>query len=130
MEKEVITDYARLVYRDGVYYCYANEGLLLTPEILLDTNKHGLILSGGEKHFVIADVSKDVSSTNEARVYAADNEYMVNHIAYAMIGKSLPVNMIANFFINFNKPKVPTRLFSSEEDALNWFRKEFGAKIP
>jgi len=123
MLKEIIRDYGRLVHEDDIFYCYINENILLTPEIVIDIHKNGLQMSEGNKYFTISDVSLNVSSTKEARAYGADNEYMANHIAYALIGNSLPVIILINFFINFNKPKVPTRLFRNEKDALDWFKK-------
>ncbi|MBL4593591.1 MAG: hypothetical protein JKX68_07230, partial [Flavobacteriales bacterium] len=42
-------------------------------------------------------------------------------IAMAILaGTSLPATIIGNFFIKFNKPAVPTKLFKSEEKALAW----------
>ena len=111
MKKERITHFGRLVFEAPILYVYLNEDLEITPEILKEINRIGLVLSEAKKHCVLADVTLNVSSTAKARKYASNNLFMVNHVAYAMIGKSLPVNLLANFFINVNKPKVPTKLF-------------------
>lgn len=104
---------------------YLNQGLELTPGMLAELYRVDAELTGNVPHCVLADVSRDVSSTEEARKYAANNEFMQSHIAYAMIGKTLPVNILANFFINVNRPKVPTRLFRSEEDASKWLLRRY-----
>jgi hypothetical protein len=62
------------------------------------------------------------SISNEARQYAADNSYPPNKLADALIYNSLAKKLIANFYIQFNKPKSPTRTFTSEQSALKWLR--------
>lgn len=123
MQKEIIRDYGRIVFKDDILYSYFDENVVVTPEIIRDLNSIGVKLSEGRKYFSIADIRRNVTSNKEARAYAANNEYIVYHIASAIIGNSLPVNLLVNFFININRPKVPTRLFRTEKDALDWFKK-------
>jgi hypothetical protein len=125
MKKERITHFGKLVFEAPILYVYLNEDLEITHEILKQIHQIGLILSEAKKHCVLADVSLNASSTAEARKYASDNHFMVNHVAYAMIGKSFPVNLLANFFINVNKPKVPTKLFQEEKVAVAWLKEQF-----
>jgi len=89
MDHEEITSFGRLVFRENIHFVYLNEGLVLTPQIVRDINERCVSKARGRRHGVLADVSLNVSSTVEAREYAADNEHMVNHIAYAMIGRAL-----------------------------------------
>lgn len=123
MQKEIIKDYGRVVFKDNVLYSYFNENVVVTPDIIRDVNSIGVEFSEGKRHYSIADITLNVTSTKEARAYAADNEFISYHIASAVIGNSLPVNLLVNFFININTPKVPTRLFRNEKEALDWFKK-------
>lgn len=41
-------------------------------------------------------------------------------LADAFVTSNLPERMIANFYIKFNKPSVPTRLFRDEFSAIHW----------
>jgi len=129
MQKERITSFGTLIFKDGIYFNYINDEIELTTEILQEIHEIGLELSEGKKHCVLADVSRNVTSTPQARKYAADNKYMKNHIAYAMIARSLPVVILSNFFININRPKVITRLFNNEKDAVDWLKKMSKEKI-
>lgn len=43
-------------------------------------------------------------------------------IASAIISKSLGTRLIVNFFLRFNKPDVPFKMFPDEESALAWLR--------
>lgn len=123
MRKEIQREYGLVAYEDDVLYSYINENVVLTPEIVEDINRIGFEYSEGRMHFSLADLRANVTSTKEARAYAADNKYMANHIAYSILGNSLPVILVANFFINIHKPKIMTRLFKTEKEALEWFEK-------
>jgi len=122
LEKEQIRPYARLKFKDDICYVYFNQDLEVTDEIIEDIHQTGLFMSEGKAHCMLVDLSLNVSSTNEARKYGANNEFMKHHIAYALIGKSIAVNLFANFFIKINKPKIETKLFSNEKDALIWLQ--------
>lgn len=57
----------------------------------------------------------------EAKKYAADNG-MNYFTASAVIGSTLPVRLLVNFFISFYKPTVPFKIFGNENDARKWLR--------
>lgn len=42
--------------------------------------------------------------------------------ADAFVIQTLAQKIIANFYIKFHKPKVPTKFFQSKEKALNWLK--------
>lgn len=75
---------------------------------------------GPVRHYAVIDFGGNLSSSTEARQVYADAEYLQKwRIADAFLVKSLPVRLIANFFIKVTKPKVNTRLFVDEEAAVN-----------
>ena len=76
---------------------------------------------GTVKHYAVVDFGGNLSSSTEARQIYADADYIQKYrIADAFLVKSLPVRLIANFFINVTKPKVNTRLFTDEPAAIKW----------
>lgn len=76
---------------------------------------------GPKQHYAVVDFGGSLSSSTEARQIYADSEYIQKYrIADAFLVKSLPVRLIANFFINVTKPKVNTRLFTEEDKAVKW----------
>ncbi len=76
---------------------------------------------GPKKHYAVIDFGGNLSSSTEARQIYADAEYIQKYrIADAFLVKSLPVRLIANFFIKVTKPKVNTRLFTDEKEAVKW----------
>lgn len=58
--------------------------------------------------------------TNEARQYLTSPERSSFKLADAIVVQSLAQNIIARFIMKFQSPKVPTRVFSNDRDALLW----------
>lgn len=76
---------------------------------------------GETKHMAIVDFGVSLGSTPECRKVYAEFDYILNYrIADAFLVRSLSVRLIANFFIRVTKPKIPTRLFTSEAEAFKW----------
>ncbi len=120
MQSELITPFGRLLFRDRIHFVYMNEGMEITPETVETVHRHGAEIANGEKYSVLVDLRFNVTSTPEARNYAAENPFMRLHIAYALLAKSLSVKLMANAFIQFHKPPVPCRMFNEEEEAIKW----------
>ncbi|NQX98298.1 MAG: STAS/SEC14 domain-containing protein, partial [Flavobacteriales bacterium] len=59
--------------------------------------------------------------SKESREYGAKKEVSGLSSAMAILaGKSLAAILVGNFFIRFNKPVTPTKIFKREEKALEW----------
>ena len=58
----------------------------------------------------------------EARSYLSSDESVEGIIAAAILSKNAFQRHLANFFVAITviRPKVPTRLFSEEEEAIKW----------
>lgn len=79
----------------------------------------GQIGNGTELKVIIKVVSFNTIS-EEARVYAASKESHKFTKANAIVINSLATRIGANFFIRFNKPVKPTRVFNTVNDAILW----------
>ncbi|TVR39840.1 MAG: hypothetical protein EA392_05230 [Cryomorphaceae bacterium] len=121
--------FATVQYENRIAIVHVSRDVQLTAEMVRNIQLEALEMSGGEMHAHLVDVSRDVSSTVEARKYSAKNELMKHHIAYAMVGRSLPVRILANSFIKINRPKVPTRLFRTEKEAREWLKNKIAAYL-
>ena len=96
-------------------------------DITIDINEIKEMISyvqefmGETKHMAIIDFGASVGSTTEGRKVYAESQYLLEHrIADALLVRSLSMKLIANFFIRVTKPKIPTRLFTSEVEAFKW----------
>ncbi|MBN8692696.1 MAG: hypothetical protein J0L69_05840 [Bacteroidetes bacterium] len=76
---------------------------------------------GPKHHYAVIDFGGNLSSSPEARKAYADSPYINKwRIADAFLVQSLGVRIMANFFIKVNKPKVNTKLFTDEKEAVKW----------
>ena len=48
---------------------------------------------------------------------AEENKYT---IADAIVTSTLSLNMAAKFYVRFNKPQMPTKVFKSRDEAIPW----------
>ncbi len=78
-------------------------------------------MSGGQAAPNLLDMRQIQSTTREAREYAAKNASRTS-LCVAMLVGSAVSRLFGNLFINFNKPAVPTHLFTSEEKAIEWLK--------
>ena len=77
-------------------------------------------LSLGKPRPLLVDMTEMKSMAREAREeYASAG---ANHVvtAIGMVTRSAMGRIVANFFLSFNKPGVPTRLFNNAEAAKKW----------
>ncbi len=78
-------------------------------------------ITQGDKFLSLVD-GRDIqtSVSKEARAYTANVKRDGKHIAEALLVNSTAQKLVGNFYINVNKPQIPTKIFSSEEKALEW----------
>lgn len=73
------------------------------------------------KCFVLFVPPKYGSISQEAISASASKELNSNSIAKAILVKNLAHRIVARFFIQIKKPGSPTRIFTNEAAALEWF---------
>jgi hypothetical protein len=76
----------------------------------------------GKKYPVIAYLGKLKSASAEARAYHAGTESNSVYTAAALLVTSPIAKVIGNFFLALNKPALPAKLVTSEEEALDWLK--------
>ena len=81
-------------------------------------------LSSTPKYAVLLDATNHFVITGEGRALIADKEFGKNRLAAAFVVTSMANRIVGNFFINFNKPHSPTKLFNIEEEALKWLEEQ------
>lgn len=89
-----------------------------------------LELTQGDSHIALIKALGNVDISPKARKVG---ESIPTHlIAQAILVNSVATSIAANFFIKFNKPESPTRVFTNAEEALNWLifkRNEFDGLV-
>jgi hypothetical protein len=111
------------------YFSYDSRSRILRMKIMEDASievedaiqnyEAASSLTNGEKHLLLVDAQANVYISKETRIYSAQTKPN-SPLAMALVVNSTANRLIGNFYINFNKPKVPTKLFPTEEKALKW----------
>lgn len=79
-------------------------------------------LCGGRCTPALIDLRGIRSQSSEARAVFAGPEAARVSRAVALLVDSPLTQVLANFFLRFNRPRAETRLFTSEEAAEAWLR--------
>jgi hypothetical protein len=61
--------------------------------------------------------------SKEGEKYATSDEGVKYSLAIAVLLDNIAKKLVMNFFLKMNKPKVPTKGFSTKEDAFVWLKK-------
>ncbi len=77
-------------------------------------------LGEGKKMSLHFSMHEFLGITPEARKYATSEEGVMYTLATTVLVDNLAKKMLFNFFMNVNKPIVPTKGFSNKEDAFLW----------
>lgn len=104
----------------GRVFIRVKDGMDLELEDIKSINQAKDQLAGEEAYTVVFSVGELCSISPEARAYSASAEVYRKAIAKAIVAPDLPGKLICNFFIKFNRPPAPTRLFGCEEEAILW----------
>ena len=84
-----------------------------------------IALVGGQRMLPQLIVAGHLSGPDlEAMRYIASPGSSPYAIAEAYVITSLSQKILARFYLNFNKPSRPTKMFSYEEDAIAWLREQ------
>lgn len=113
---------ARIVYNgEGIIVVTIKDDIELTLQDIKDHREICRRMVGEQPHCVLAIAGERTRATEEGRIYAASH-IPAGRVAEAIIVHSLPVRILANFYLRFHKPGLPTRLFDNYEDAMSWLR--------
>ena len=78
---------------------------------------------GNKKKFpVLIDCGEFASVDKEARMLSANKDANIFSSADAVAYHSLAHKLLADFYIQHNKPEIPTRVFSDNESAISWLK--------
>jgi hypothetical protein len=80
-------------------------------------------LSGKKPYLILSDARVNLLITPEARKVSAEKTEAPYVIANAVLVNNLGLSLTANFFMKFNKPNFPVKVFYDEGKAMEWLLK-------
>src|ERR1700758_2121498 len=122
MKDKIETDYVKIWKEQSILYCVFSDNLEIDLNVAVHCVKERIDFSNNKSYCCLIDMRNLKFITKEAREYLATegSKYV---IAGALVTDSPLSNALANIFLLINKPPVPTKLFSSEKEALIWLKK-------
>lgn len=110
------------IWLDGIVRARFHDGAEVT---LADAQENVALtarLAGGRRLPVLVDLRHVRSQSGEARAYFAGPAATAVSLAVALVIASPLSRVLGNFYLGFNKPQTPTRLFTSPIEAEGWLR--------
>lgn len=84
--------------------------------------------NGGGKFHNIYQFDSFSDIEPEVRVWAADNNGNQYTFSDAIVIKSLSQKIIADFYLRFNKPAKPTKIFYAMDKAIDWTNQQINLR--
>lgn len=114
-------DHSKLILRnDQIVEIHLEDNFYFTLKESLEINEALIKITKSVPHKIIV-IAGDLSlNDSDSRNFSSTKKASDPILAMALVTKSLPQKLMANFIMNFQKPLVPTRTFSKLEDAEKW----------
>jgi hypothetical protein len=107
----------------GFVFTRVRSGAQIQLQDAKDNTAKVIEVSGGSNYPILVDLREIKSISKEARDHFSMRGRKPNVTAIAMLVSSPLSRIIGNFFLGLNKPTVPTRLFTSEEEGILWMKR-------
>ena len=108
---------------DGILHFTVKDNVDFYDTDIKKTNEAIKKLGNGKAFCNLITLAINTNYDKSAREYAASVESNMYTIADAMVTSNFAIKLMFNFYMNFNKPIKPTKLFLTEESAIKWLRK-------
>ncbi|TNE55874.1 MAG: hypothetical protein EP338_01865 [Bacteroidetes bacterium] len=107
------------VYDNDVFHLYFFSGSFIHMEFIDEVYAFNQEI-GGHAYRNLYEFEAHVDLDPEVREWAAAPDGNKKTIADALVVNNLAHKLLANFYMRFNKPVKPTRIFNKREQALKW----------
>jgi len=129
MQSTIVNERLKVVQGDDQIYKYiALNNCTLDMDTLKKMTQVGDTWNGSRFCANLVDVRNLLFVDSKTREYAAA-QYRPHVAGQAILIDSKISSYFANIFLKFSKPKVPTRLFSREDEAMRWLKDQLEKKI-
>lgn len=109
------------IFENRIFHVSIPKNMKIGKEII-DIGYDFLNKNGGGRFYNVYEFDSFADVEPEVREWAADSSG--NHYTYcdAIVIRNLAQKIIADFYIKFNKPKMPTKIFYSVNKAYEWIK--------
>jgi len=123
MVVELCSKVAKLwVGEDGICRVIHAPDTVVTLQDAQETMAEYLKINDGKRLPLLVDTKSMRSISREARHYYASADAAARASAVALVVKTPVSEVLGNFYLGLSHPHLPSRLFTSEDDALEWLK--------
>lgn len=97
-----------------------HSGAAVDVEEILKIKQANESLFLDQKYAVLAIASEFSTITRDAQALMASKAFVKNTVAKAILVQYLGQKIMGNFYLNFNKPHIKTKIFIDREKAIEW----------
>ncbi|GAL83351.1 hypothetical protein CHU_1676 [Sporocytophaga myxococcoides] len=117
---EIREEYFELWLEDGVVKYRYHKGIIIDMEMAEKLVQYRLKLIEGKTYPGFVDARETVYIYNGAKKYLASDIGFIGTSAVAILIKSHVQKILGNTFILLKPAKIPVKLFTEEDKALQW----------
>ena len=119
IEEQDIGSVIYRLYEGRVFHAIIKKGEKITLE-MAEQGYGFLNRNGGGRFYNIYEFESFAEMDPEVREWSANTSG--NHYTYvdAIVISNFAQKLVADFYLKFNKPPMPTKIFKSREKALEW----------
>jgi len=122
IDQDIETAVSKIYFKEEILYIEFKKDSIVELSHINEIIDERCEIQQGKKVLTLVDIRNLWQADKDARAKAATPEMIDHNIALAILSDSLPTRIIGNFYMKFNKPNVPTKMFDSEAEALQWLR--------
>jgi hypothetical protein len=122
IDKQIETAVSTLYYKEEILFIEFKKNAVVELSHINEIINERAEIQEGQKVRTLVDIRNLWQADKDARSKAATPAMTDHNIALAILSNSLPTRIIGNFYMKFNKPNVPTKMFDSESEAIEWLR--------
>lgn len=129
MQSTIINDKVKMIQGDDQIYSYiAINNCTIDIDTLKKMTETGDSWNGDKLCANLVDLRDMLFIDSKTRDYAAA-QYREHVAGQAILIDSKISSYFANIFLKFSRPKVPTKLFTLEEDAIKWLKGQIAKRM-
>jgi len=107
---------------DGILQIYVKPNKTLQLSDGMQMVKDFGEIGGGQKYPLLFLAGDFALASSEARTYASGKEANQYTLASVFVVKNIAQKLMGNAYITFNKPITPTKIMTSEAEAVKWLK--------
>lgn len=127
MEVEISKDFEKInmtLYTNGIMNVLFKKDCIVELQDVQEVVEWVGSIGSGKKYLNLMEAESNSEVDAEARAFAASNNQNQYTIADGMVMTSQAHRILSNFYMKFNKPVKPTKVFNSRTKAIQWLLKQ------